>query len=301
MHSSISGIDNENLSELLAKLTFHWVFVRSDRHSYFELSHHEDLFTPLNSILQRVIGARSDELLQGLQRILANAQSGLADSGMKLAQLHETVIEHPEFEKLFKSEEGYNVSDLSRLSGMSNLEIEEAFHSFLGTRLFEVKKVTGWPDKLVQLLSYAPGDAGAFLEPDERAAWPTRVWPIFQKPFLYVANELYCFDHIAFCDRFYRQITRALRNLDPTCATELKDIQAANVETIAATLLSKLLFGAKIYRNVFYEHNGELCETDLVLTYKDTLIVAEVRSGSITPESPKKMSPHTLIRFEICW
>ena len=224
--------------------------------------------------------------MRGLEKLVRNAQSGLGDSGLKLAKLHEAASTHPDFEKLLEAEDGYNFSDLANLTGMSEAEIEDAFRSFLGTRLFEVEKATGWPVHLIKLLSYAPAEAANFLQSQGDAGWPTRVWPIFQRSFLRVGDELYCFDHIAFCDRFYRQVTRALRSVHPSCATQLKDIQAANVETIATKLLRHLLEGAQVYRNVFYECDGELCETDLILTYKDTVIIVEVRSASITPESP---------------
>jgi hypothetical protein len=285
-HPAISKTENESLSQLIAKLTYYWVFVRSDRHAYFEIPHHADLFRPLDGILERVLRLTCDDLLRGMERILANAQSGLGDSGTKLFQLFDVTCNHPDFESLFVSKSGYDISDLARLTGSSEAEIEDTVQSFVGTRLFEVKRTTGWPEHFVDLLSYAPGDAAKFLQPAERAAWPTRVWPIFEKPFLRLGDESFCFDHIAFCDRFYRQITRALRIIDPSCHRELKDIQAATVEKIAAKLLARLLPGAKLYSNVFYHYNDELCETDLILTYKDALIIAEVRSGSLTPESP---------------
>jgi hypothetical protein len=285
-HPVISGITNEALSELISKLTYSWVFIRSDRHAYFELAHHNDLIKPLDPILRRVLGLTSDDLLRGLARLLENAQTGIGDASATLFDLFQSASDNPEFVKLLQAGSGYTTDDLATATGATSAAIEDALHSFLGTRLFEVKRTTEWPDEFIKLLSFIPGQADSFLKPDERAAWPTRVWPIFQRPFLRLGSESYCFDYIAFCDRLYRHITRALRAVDSTCSNELNDIQAANVESIAAKLLQALLPGASVFRNVFYLCNGELCETDLILTYKDTIVVAEVRSASITPESP---------------
>jgi hypothetical protein len=290
-HPLVSGKTKDALAELVAKLTYFWIFVRSDRHAYFELPHYRDLLTPIDAILRRVLKVSSSELLEGLKKLLTNAQSGIGDAGIRLFEMFDAASNHPEFDNLFKSDDGYDVNDLAKLTGMITADIEDALFSFVGTKLFEVKTTTKWPDHLVQLLSYSPGDAASFLEPEQHAAWPTRVWPIFQRPFLYVEGEAYCFDHIALCDRFYRQLTRFLRTIDPACATQLKEIQSANTENLAANFLQKLLPGATVLRNAFYECDGEFCETDLLVIYKDTLIVSEIRSGSITPESPTEDLP----------
>jgi hypothetical protein len=285
-HPKISGVDNEALSELVAKLTYCWVFVRSDRHAYFEVPHHTDLFRPLDSLLQRVLGVSADALLSGFTKILSNAQNGLGDSGAQLMEIYQKISEHPDFETLVESESGYTVDALARMSGLGSSLVEDALHSFLGVRLFEVRRTTNWPDNLIERLSYSPGEAKIFLQPEAQACWPTRVWPIFQRPFIRLEDESYCFDHVAFCDRFYRQITRILRTLDTSSAGELKDIQAATVESIAEKLIQNLLPNATIFRNAYYRAGGEFCEADLIVTYKETILFGEVSSGSITPESP---------------
>jgi hypothetical protein len=154
-------------------------------------------------------------------------------------------------------------------------------------RLFDIETHTKWPDTLIQALSFAPGQARDFLVPPDSAAWPTRIWPIFRRPFLRVEGKSYCFDHIAFFDRFYRHLVRLLRQTDVSTENEIKKIQSTTVERLAKSLFESLLPAAQSYANVFYEDGkGEWCEADLILLYKDVLLVVEVRSGAVTPTSP---------------
>lgn len=104
-------------------------------------------------------------------------------------------------------------------------------------------------------------------------------------------DEVYCFDYISFFDRFYRQIQRVLRERDPHCVEEINRVQSETVENITASLLSQIVRGCTIYRNAYYRSQGEWAECDAILRYKDTLIVIEVRGGSLTPTSPQEDLP----------
>ncbi len=273
-------------AELTTKLVLQWIFVRSDRHSFFELPHYKTLLTALDSLLKRTLSVDATGLLFGLEKILDNAQRGLAAAGAIVSKLHKDSTAHPDFAKVLSLPHDERQDALARLAGLDPTIVEDAIESFFGPRLFNVKKSTGWPPDLLDRLSYRPGEAAYFLS-TEKPGWPTLIWPIFQRPFLKIDdNEIYCFDYISFFDRFYRQLLRLLRELDPKCVEEINRSQSSAVEATASSLLAAIIPGSKVYKNAYYRVAGEWFESDIIITYKDTLIAIEVRSGSLTPTSP---------------
>jgi hypothetical protein len=278
--------ENTAKSDLVTKLILQWIFIRSDRHAYFEIPHYTSTLMPLDSLLRRILGVSAAELINGLAKILANAQSGIADAGLLIKKVHEASTSHDDFIDVLDMPAERRTDEIAKLAGIEPHQFQEALEAFFGTRLFNIQLATGWPNELIDSLSYSPGDANEFLSPDEFAAWPTRIWPIFKRPFLKIDQYSYCFDYITFFDRFYRQILRILRERDSAATEEINRIQSKTTETTVADFFYKLLPGAQIYRNIYYQSNGEWCECDLCITYKDVILAVEVRSGALTPSSP---------------
>lgn len=274
------------LNELITKLVLQWIFVRSDRHSYFELQHYRAVLDPFDGMLREVLGVSADDLMRGLSTILTNAQSGFVDAGIVLKKAHEASTAHPDFGNIFDVPDDLRNNEIARLAGLDPLIFQEAIESLFGSRLFKVELSTGWPTALIERLSYRPGDAAEFLSPEQTAGWPTRIWPIFRRPFLRIDDYSYCFDYISFFDRFYRQLLRILRETKPVAIEEINWIQSAAVEASVSSLFSKIIPGSNIFRNFHYSVDGQWYECDLALVYKDTILAIEVRSGAFTPSSP---------------
>ncbi len=271
-------------ASLTTKLILHWIFVRSDRHSYFEIPHYRSALAPFDAVIQRSLRVSAADIISGLEKIISNAQSGYADAALLMQRAHEASTAHPDFLQVLTLPDEERLAAIGRLAGLEDGTLEAAVESFFGSRLFDMQSTTGWPAELIDRLSYRLGEADGFLSTGSLAGWPSRIWPIFTRPFLKVGQTSFCFDYISFFDRFYRQLLRILRELNP--GEEINHLQSRATENAAAELFERILPGARVLRNVYYKIDGKWCESDLCVLFKDVIIAVEVRSGTLTPTSP---------------
>lgn len=166
--------------------------------------------------------------------------------------------------------------------------------------LFNVKKITEWPDTLIDDLTLeafsGPGKTGIKFEDLD----PVETLPIRNKPFIRINGIAYCFCYANYLDNFYRALYAASKSryerqhpLDANSFRELwNNAQARASENAVADLFKKILPGSVVVSNSYHPLTGTAFnkkhyeESDIVVLYEDVLISVEVKGGSYCPTDP---------------
>ena len=91
-----------------------------------------------------------------------------------------------EFLEFQKASEGKDLEDVEKLldeirDSQQNLELcEKCF----GTELYDIKKVTGWNDALINSLSWDIGECKDFIDEKDFSGWIIRDLPVQKRPFI---------------------------------------------------------------------------------------------------------------------
>ena len=154
------------------------------------------------------------------------------------------------------------------------------------------KRFTGYPNRLLDELSWEPGQDDKFFTPGEYAGWPLRLLPVQVRPFLRVNERYYCFDLLNLMDNIYRIMQRAIVRLRPDYKEIWNERQQHVSEELPLNLLEKLLPNSTTYRAIYHQwatgKNGEInwCETDGLIIFDDHLLIVEIKAGAFTHSPP---------------
>lgn len=161
------GIDDDKLKDIVEAQYMYGV--RGNRYQIFELEPIKALLYPHNEILVELFGVSSNDIINGLDKLRYTLSQGYADAFMELGKEYEHFCEAVDSgmspEEVFKESE----QRTSIISG-----------KVLGSDLINVKKVTGWDDRFIKMLSsglneYSYSGEGEFSE------WPVVDLPIYKK------------------------------------------------------------------------------------------------------------------------
>jgi len=281
--------------EFRTKAQLCWVNVRGHRHQVHDPIFLREVFLQHSDVLQELFDVTGEEFVEGLTSVWRSLSFGLGDSFLELDAFRQDTLDAVE-RKLPLLELGDN-RDMSELVDEVVLENgweerrELVFQRAFGLDLFDLKKTTNLPDKLLDELSWRPGEEQDFFALGDQRGWPLRIWPVARRPFLKVDGTYYCFDLWTLFDNIYRVMQRAILRLKPTYSERWKLEQTALSENLPIDYLTKLLPGAKVWRATFYEGdiaNGRTgwCEADALVAYEDHLLIVECRGGAFTYTSP---------------
>lgn len=269
----------------------HWCMVRGDRYQAHEIAHHTAILAPHDEVLQELFGVTTSELVNGVQAILTTMMSGIQTScsDMKEFQkvttdaLKKRIEEHNEPEK--------DIRDIMQEVIQEN-DWEDWQYDVLGRfggyDLHDLKKITDLPSEFLAAFSWEQGENTEFFSGDEMQGWPLKVWPIFQRPFLKVDGDYYCFECHSLLDNLYRQIQRQIFDRKPEYKPIWAQKQQEISEDLPITFFEKILPGATIYKSVYYQwpKKNQWVESDIIVAYEDHLFIIEVKAGSFTYSSP---------------
>lgn len=247
--------------------------VRGKRYQVFEIEHHEDLFLSHNEIFKELFGIESTQFIDGLKKLQYSLSQGKVDSGNKLKE---------SFDKFMKLNPNFDIDSPLAVDGFDD-SVEE-YYKFFGNDLNDVKKVTDWPDKLIDVLSYELNQDRDFFS-TAYSGWPTMNLPVQKKPFIKIKEISYCFDYYNFFDNIYRVIQKTIKDLKPSYVTEWSHVQQVASEQMIEKLFQKILPEAKIYRDNYYPKNNslkEMNENDIIVLFENVILVIEVKAGSFT-------------------
>ncbi len=272
-----------------------WALVTGNRYYVYEIQHLKDLLLPHNEIFKNLFGITIEDFIDRIGRLGDSLVCGFADAMDEHKKISD--ISQSRLDKLIESGKAKDSDDENIPNLLWNDEektkLKDLYSRLYYYDLFNVQKITGFSEELLNELSLAPGeDAEFFAEGDEYAGWPLKLLPINQKPFLKINGNYYCFDQHSLFDDLYRIIQRLIFKLASDYKENWNEIQQKQSEKIAINLFRKLLPDAEAIPNVFTKcqlegsnrHNW--CENDGLIIYDDFLIILEVKGGSFTYTPP---------------
>lgn len=251
-------------------------FVRGERYQIYEMEHLKRLLLPHNNVMIELFQLSANDLINGLERLQYSLSSAKADATNNLME---------SFDK-FKGM--IEVSGKSEIEDLIDEKERDRCQSFLedifGYTLYDVKRVTGWSDKIIDSLSYRLDEYKKFFE-GEYPGWPIIDLPVKKKPFIKINGLSYCFDYYNLFDNIYRIMQKTIKELKPTYVNDWSHIQQRTSEQMVEELFGKLLPGSIAFRDNYYPKNKSLkeCnENDVIVVYEDILFIIEVKAGSFT-------------------
>ena len=151
---------------------------------------------------------------------------------------------------------------------------------------FNVGKITGWTDCLMEALS------SSLASKDEPVTHEYQFWPIDDlqikdRPFVRIDGNYYCFDYYTFVDNIYRALFNAIRVGDET--GRWSKLQTQAIESAVGDVFEHLLPGCLQLRNVLYNASGragDLRELDLVVLASGITFVVEDKGVYLDHASP---------------
>lgn len=268
--------DHENDCEILDELIEAQMFysVRGERYQCFEEEYNKCLLSPHNDVFMRLFGLSSQNIVDGISKLLYALSQVRFDSGNELVKM---------FDSLKSVPEGY----LEEFMESQKAKGQELIQKFMGTELNDVCKITGWNEAFVDELSFGLNECGEFWNQKDYAGWPVIDLPTSKRPFIKIDNQYYCFNYYSLSDHIYRAIQKTITRLDSTYSWSRVQNEAS--ESMVESVFQKLLPGCTTNRNNYYPINGSLkrlCENDLIVQYDDVLFIVEVKASSFAYTPP---------------
>lgn len=247
--------------------------VRGQRYQVFENEYFEKLLYIHNDILINLFGISSDEVIKGIKNLQYSLTQGKLDAIDQFKLIMDQLENCDDTKETFFE----NYKD----------ESQDFYDKFFGTQLRNVIKVTGWPEKFVNELSWEQNSVPEFFNQSDYSGWPIIDLPIFKRPFIKIDGVSYCFDYYSFMDNFYRVLQKTITRIDPSY--KWSKYQQISSETMVEDIFKSILPSCLTYTSNYYPVNDslkELAENDLIVVYDDTLIIVEVKAGSFVYTAP---------------
>jgi hypothetical protein len=286
---------NEDFEEFKFKAQLYWCSIRGKRHQVHEPAYLKDMFLPHSDVLKELFGITGEQFVESITRIWHNLTFGIgevvesfnqfrmdADNALKAKLVGLPTPSPTELPKLME--------EVLKEKGWEQRR-DEVFGRVFGTDLFDLQKTTNLPQKLLEELTWLPGEEKEFFAAGEFRGWPLRVWPVFKRPFIRLNGRYCCFDLFSILDNLYRVMQRIIVRLKPSYRETWNEKQKEQSETLPVQYLQRILPGASVWRSVHYEWFAgsgikEWCEADGLLAYDEHLFIIECRGGAFTWESP---------------
>lgn len=249
---------------MLSQLKFQ---VRGTQYQNFRIPVLRQLLEPHSEQIEKIYGISIDELVDGLQQMEHNLSSGRMEAWKKMRSMFEQLLD-------YDPKEGIPESSFAKAQACMNMA--------LGVDLFDIKKGTGWPDALIEDLSYGLGECDSFCK-GEFGGWPIANLPVERRPLIKIDNAAYCFDYYVLFDNFYKALRWAVYKYGEDAVTTWNTIQGHAFEKIVADIFSELLPGSIVNISNFYPlDKKDNAENDILVRYKDVLFIIEAKGGGFT-------------------
>ncbi len=271
--------------------------VRGKRYQFQQLNNIEKLLLPHSEKMQEVYNVSAHDLIEGLKKLEYSLSSARLDS---IKAMYNSFLQ---FQREAEGKSFEEVDELLEQIANSEENIDLSAKCF-GADLYDVKKITGWSDELINSLSWKLGECNDFLYDDEFAGWPIKNLPVQKRPFICIDDICYCFDYYNLFDNIYRIIQKDIKRHDNGYTNTWSDLQQEASESLVEEQLKKLLPGCESYVGNYYPIGQSLKqrdENDILVLFDDTLIIVEVKAGSfvytpaMTDYNAHKKSFETLV------
>lgn len=239
--------------------------VRGKQYQAFRIPILKELLLPHEALLQELYGLPVSDIISGLSVMEKNLSSGRCDAMKAIRE---------QIGKLALSEDSEPDEDYLK-------ESQEVVLKAIGTSLFEVKENTKWTDELISDLCLGIDSDKTFLSYEEYPGWPIWNLPIQYKPFIEIEGTIYCFDYYNLFDNFYVALQRAIRSHGKDYADRWNAAQGHSSEKTVGSVFEGLLPGCKVhYSNHYPLKKNDSAENDILIEYKDVLLIVEVKAGT---------------------
>lgn len=266
------ALDDESETSRVAFEAQMMRMVRGNRYRFLQIDYIRPLIRVHESEFQKLFGISANIVIDGYRKLEKALSNGRLEGLATLRKL---------FEKAGSAEE----IDFSKILEEDSEAAEEASLEAFSVHHFNDARITNWPKTFIDALSFAPGE-GHFFEEEEMQYWPVITPPIVDRPFITLNGETYCFDYYSLTDNFYRAIQKAILRLDPSYSEQWQQNQKEASESMVESVFKEMLPGCISYADNCYGSKKHRNENDLLVVYRDALLVIEVKAGRFTDAPP---------------
>ena len=247
---------------VFAQMMFH---VRGKQYQAFRIPILKELLLPQEALLNDLYRLSVSDIIAGLTVLEKNLSAGRLDAMKALRN---------QIDKLSLFDDNEPDADYIK-------ESLEIVSKVIGTSLFDVKENTNWSDEFISDLCLGINSDKTFLSHEEFPGWPIWNLPIQYKPFIEIDGTSYCFDYYNFLDNFYVAIQRAIRYHGKDYGNRWNETQGHSSERIVGSVFENILPGCKVHYSNFYPlKKNDSAENDILIEYKDVLLIVEVKAGT---------------------
>jgi len=298
-HQQINNKDfNFKFDAIFVQALLLWINVRGDRYQIHNNPHLSDLLLPHTDVFYELFSITVEDFIKGLDKIQHSLSKGLGLSLIDFIDTYNSLVSTTE-RNAEETENDYHnrLKEKLKTDNEKFIKTEKSFNEAFGFDLFDIEKNTNWPKKLLDELSWKPGENDTFFSDGEFSGWPLRIEPIKTRPFLYVNDSYYCFDSTTLMDYIYRIIQKTIIRLKPTYQEEWNSEQKKITEELPLQLFKEILPHATIYKSIYYRWYPEGSkkkdwqEADGLIICDDHLIIIEIKAGAFTYTSPAEDFP----------
>ncbi|EGB1113406.1 hypothetical protein H6Y91_000599 [Listeria monocytogenes] len=259
-------LDKDSISYIVESQMFSQV--RGKRYQFQVEEHLQTLLKPLDNLLVEYLNISADEIIKGLITIEHSLTQGRGEAISKIREM----MENPNFD--FENPKNEAVE-----------EGRDLFARMFGSTTNDVKQITNWPIEFIKKLSFSIGEADNFSA-NGFEYWPIIGFPIQKKPFIEIEDSFYCFAYYNLFDNIYRILQKLLFETNISNKDAWEQTQKESSESAIVKLFAELLPKCKIFRDNYYPEKESLKrmnENDIIIEYKNSLIIVEVKAGSFSP------------------
>lgn len=271
-------------------LLLEWISVRGSRYPTHEKERAQTLLEAHDETLYELFGVTGRQIAAALEEILDRLTKGVGEAFHTIAEIHLETFSERNTSAVAVEESASEQELMSALVDGTGRreELAQAFEKALGKTLFDITDLL--PEVLLRLTSLGPGQDAEFYAPGPHMGWPVRTPPTHRRPIFASNDRFYVFNPYSI-ENFYRAIELAVMTADPTARQRWNERQKTATESHPIDLLTTLLPGAVVYRDVEYpfrDASGAVrwCECDIVIVLDGMLFVAEVKAGRASDRSP---------------
>ena len=246
--------------------------VRGNRYRFLQIDYLRPLVLVHNDEFQELFDMTANEVVAGYEKLEKTLSNGRLEGMGALMRLFDKARSADDF-------------DISSISDEDSKAAEEASLEAFSVHHFNVNRITGWPKAFIDALSFTPGEA-RFFEEGEMQYWPIVTLPIVDRPFITINGESYCFDYYSLTDNFYRAIQKSILRTDSDYSERWQQGQKEASERMVESVFKDMLPGCVTYTDNCYGSKKHRSENDLLIRYRDALLVIEVKAGRFTDAPP---------------
>lgn len=178
-----------------------------------------------------------------------------------------------------------NLMELYEQKLLTDTNVKE-FNDVYIPDYYDVEKITHWPIKLINDLTFSNGEAAHYFNRERYAGWFHVEMPYIEKPFILINGHSCVFTLNRFFDNFYRIIQQCIFSHGDSFKEQWNNNQKEVSENLPLEMLKDILPDATTYSNNYYRQcDGNWAENDGIVVYNNVLFLIEVKAGKYSPRS----------------